>query len=243
MATYRHIVYDFLTNFKRGFDDADIRPQQVVWWIQVFANKLRTDSYDVNNTGSYISTYSSVTIQQDNKGRKYIDLPVQILDLMNERGIVYITYNEETCCCAGPAWAQVNFQPTKIGPTAQRLYGDEYEKPSPKNPYFYRVGDKVDGVDVNRVYFLGLECIVVTDVEIGLISALDPRDTCSLDDEVPLAPDLIEVLQKQLLQLGRFIYMVPEERINDGSDSSKATTAGAPPSMQQNNVQPEQPTE
>jgi hypothetical protein len=236
------VIFDFLTNFKQKFDDADIRPTQVLFWIQVFVNKLRTDSYEANNTGSYISTYSSVTVLRDNKDRPYFDLPVQILDLTNERGINYITYNEETCCCAGPPMSQVFFQPTKVS-ALNRLYGDEYEKPSTTNPYFYRIGDRHDGVSVNRVYLLGVECIVLKDVEIGILSALDPRDICSYDDEVPLAPDLIEVLQKSLLALGRFVMLVPDERVNDGSDSSKSTTAGAPVSNAPQNVEPQQPTE
>lgn len=232
MASYRIVAYDLLTSFKRVFDDADIRITQIIWWIQVVANRLRAEHYTLNNTGSFISTYSSVAVQVDNKGRPYIDLPVQILDLMNEKGVVYITYNEETCCCDGPPMAQVFFQPTKVS-MLNRLYGDEYEKPSPSNPYFYRIGHQMDGVDVNRLYLLGTECIVVTDVELAVISALDPSQVCSLDDEIPLSPELIGILQKEILQLGRFVMMVPSERVNDGDDDAKASTAGVPQPMAQ----------
>jgi hypothetical protein len=99
----------------------------------------------------------------------------------------------------------------------------------------------VDGVDVNRVYILGTECIVVTDVEIGILSALDPSQVCSLDDDIPLPAELIGVLQKEILQLGRFIMLVPSEREVDGDDSSKGTTAGVPTGGQQQVEQ--QPTE
>lgn len=242
MATYRYIAYDALTNLKVMFDDSDIRIPQIIWWIQVISNKLRSDDYQANNTGNYISTYSSVAVSVDSKGRPYFDLPVQILSMANERGIVYITYNEETCCCEGPAWAQVTFSDTTPA-KAKRLYMDEYEKPSPKNPYFYRIGDKIDGVSVNRVYLLGIECIKVTDVEIGIISELDPSQVCDLDDEIPLSPELVVVLQQELLKLGRFIKMVPEERVNDGSDTAKGTTVGVPGMAQAPQVEPQQPTE
>jgi len=242
MASYRVVAYDALTNLKVMFDDSDIRIPQIIWWIQVISNRLRSEDYQANNTGNYLSTYSSVTVSVDANDRQYIDLPTQILSLANERGIHYITYNEETCCCAGPAWAQVIFHDTTPA-KAKRLYMDEYEKPSTKNPYFYRIGDKVDGVSVNRVYFLGTECIKLTDVEICIISELDPSLVCDLDDEIPLSPELVVVLQQELLKLGRFIKMVPEERVNDGSDSSKATTAGVPPIAQAPQVESQQPTE
>lgn len=242
MSSYRTIAFDCLTNLKMMFDDSDIRIPQIVWWIQVIANRLRSDDYQANNTGNYLSTYSSVTVQTDANNRQYIDLPVQILSMANERGIHYITYNEETCCCAGPAWAQVTFHDTTPA-KAKRLYMDEYEKPSTKNPYFYRIGDKVDGVSVNRIYFLGTECIKLTDVEICLISELDPSQVCSLDDEIPLSPELVVVLQQELLKLGRFLRLLPSERINDGDDSSKGTTVGVPNMGQPSQVEPQSPTE
>lgn len=239
---FRTVVFDFLTNFKRSFDDADIRPVQVLFWAQVISNRLNTDRLEnPNETTPYISTYSSVPVATDVNGWKYIDLPVQILDISNDRGVHVLTYNEETCCCEGPIYAQRFFQPTKMS-EAHRLYGDPYEKPSPSNPYFYRVANKVDTVIVNRIYLLGLECIVVSDVKIALLEALDPRQTCSMDDEIPLPPDLIVELQRQMLALGRFVQMVPDERVNDGSDTNKATTAGVPPASMpvQETNQPEQ---
>jgi hypothetical protein len=79
---FRTVVFDFLTNFKRSFDDADIRPVQVLFWAQVISNRLNTDRLEnPNETTPYISTYSSVPVATDVNGWKYIDLPVQILDI------------------------------------------------------------------------------------------------------------------------------------------------------------------
>lgn len=220
MATYRYVGYDLLTSLNKAFDDADIRLNQVLYWIQVIANRIRADQAQLNKSGLYTSTFSSVPVLKDSKGRDYFDLPNQIMELPNEGGVEYITYNEETgCCCEGASFMQVFFQPTNVM-TAHRLYGDEYEKPTPSNPYFYRVGHKVDGEQVSRIYLVGVDCIDITDVEIGIKCALDPSNVCDLDDEIPLAPKQIEFLMREVLGLGRFVMMIPEERENDGADES-----------------------
>lgn len=218
MATYRYVVNDIRTSLNKAFDDADIRPSHILYWVQVIANRLRVDQVLQTNSGAFVSTFSSVTVQEDDKGRPYIDLPVDIMDLPNEGGIKYITYNYETgCCCTGPNFTQVFFQPTGVA-SAQRLYGDEYEKPSSQNPYFYRVADRVNGVDVNRIYLLGVDCIKVSDVEIAVLASLDPASVCDLDDKIPLPDERINELTMAVLQLGRFVMMMPKEMVNEGSD-------------------------
>ena len=218
--TYRYVVYDLQKNFNAAFDDANFTRNQILYWVQVVANRLRVQHNAITNSDLFTSTFSSVSVQVDNKGRKYIDLPVQVMDLPNNSGIVYITYNVETCKCSGPAFAQTWFQGTSIG-AVQHLYLDEYTKPSVKNPYFYRVGDKVDGVSVNRIYLLGLECIEIEDVEIAVKASLDPKKVCNLDDNIPLPDELIQELMMQVLQLGRFVMLMPSENVNDGEGNTE----------------------
>jgi hypothetical protein len=218
--TYRYVVYDLQKSFNAAFDDANFTRNQILYWVQVVANRLRVQHNAITNSDLFTSTFSSVAVQTDDKGRKYIDLPVQIMDLPNNSGIVYITYNVETCKCSGPTFAQVWFQGTGLG-AVQHLYLDEYTKPSVKNPYFYRVGDKVDGVSVNRIYLLGLECIEVEDVEIALKASLDPKKVCNLDDNIPLPDELVQELMMQVLQLGRFVMLMPSENVNDGQDGNE----------------------
>jgi hypothetical protein len=153
--TYRYLVYDLSKNFSQAFDDADFTLNQIMYWVMVVSNRLRTQHYLSTKSDLFVSTFSSVTVHTDSKGRKYIDLPSQVMDLPNNGGVIYITYNEQTCKCEGPAFAQVWFQPVNIG-SVQNLYGDEYTKPSSKNPYFYRVGHEVNGTGVNRLYLLGI---------------------------------------------------------------------------------------
>lgn len=234
MASYRYIAYDIQKSLKKNFDDADVLLPQIVYWIQVVANALRHRDYLETSSTSYLSTWSSIPVLADpSNGRPYIELPKNIMDFPFDEGIQYITYNYDTgCCCAGPNWAQVTFSPT-TPKDAWRLFQDEYEKPTSKNPYFYRV-TMVNGVSVNRVYFLGIDCVKISDVEIGLLTTLDATDVCDLDDDVPVPDEKIPDLIQQVLQLGRFVSFMPEERVNSGGDEAKATVNNVP------NINPEQ---
>ena len=218
--TYRYVVYDLDKSFNAAFDDADFTLNQILYWVMVVANRMRLQQTIATNTDLFTSTFSSIEVKTDSKGRKYIDLPVQIMDLPNNSGVIYITYNEETCKCEGPTFAQVFFQGVNLG-SVQHLYLDEYTKPDAKNPYFYRIGDHIDGVKVNRIYLLGLECVPVKDVEIAVKATLDPKNICSLDEDIPLPDEMIQELMMQVLQLGRFVMMMPQESINDGEDGSE----------------------
>lgn len=218
--TYRYVIHDLQKSFNAAFDDADFTLNQILYWVMVVANRMRLQQTMATNTDLFTSTFSSVEVKTDSKGRKYIDLPVQIMDLPNNSGIIYITYNEETCKCEGPTFAQVWFQGVNLG-SVQHLYLDEYTKPDAKNPYFYRIGDHIDGVKVNRIYLLGLECVPIKDVEIAVKATLDPKTLCSLDEDIPLPDELIQDLMMQVLQLGRFVMMMPQESTNDGEDTSE----------------------
>lgn len=233
--TYRFVAFDIQKSLKQTFDDADITLPQIVYWIQTVVNNMRALAYSAEQTDMFTSTYSPVSVLIDENGRKYIDLPTQILNLSNNGGVVYVTYNEETCCCNGPQFAQKWFNSVNIG-SVQNLYGDPFTKPSAKNPYYYRVGDKVNGVSVNRLYLLGIECVDVKDLEIAILSTVNPSTLCNLDDEVPLPDEMIIDLIKEVLSLGRFITMVPNENTNEGEDYARPITAQAP-APQVNNQQ------
>jgi hypothetical protein len=195
--TYRYVVYDIEKTLKKNFDYAYITLNQILYWVMGVANKIRLQHTLDTNTDMFTSTYCPVVIEEDEKGRKYIDIPASIMYLQNNAGVVSMSYNVDTNCCSGPAFAQTFFQAVNYG-EVQHIYLDEYEKPTAKNPYFYRVGDKVNGVDVNRLYLLGLECVDVVDLEIAVKKSL-----------------IMEVLE-----LGRFGMMIPEERVNVGDDES-----------------------
>lgn len=221
--TYRYVVYDLQKSFNAAFDDADFTFNQILYWVMVVANRMRLQQNSVTNSDLFTSTFSHVPVQTDANGMKYIDLPVQIMDLPNNAGIVTLTYNIDTCKCSGPTFAQVWFQPIGMG-AVQHLYLDEYTKPSSKNPYFYRIGHQVDGVGVNRLYLIGIECIDVLDVMIALKATLDPKSVCNLDDQMPFPDEMVQDLMMQVLQLGRFVMLMPNENLNDGQDDSELDT-------------------
>lgn len=215
MASYRFVANDILEDLKQKHDDFEISLIQVVYWIQIVANRLRYKRIEENRTGKYLSTYADVEIKFDNNfnpARKYIDLPAKVYDFPEEQAISYITYCfESEDCCDGPQFSLVNFMPT-TPERSMRLYFNEYEKPTSKNPYFYRVGE--------RLYFLGIECVNVECVEVGLFSSLDPGVICDLDQEISISDEQIVLLKYEVMNIGRFAMQIPKERINDGADST-----------------------
>jgi hypothetical protein len=218
--TYRYVVYDLQKSFNQAFDDADITFNQILYWVAVVANRIRVQHNAVTNSDLFTSTFYPVEVLTDDLGRQYIDLPTQIMDLPNNSGIVYITYNEETCKCAGPTFAQVWFQGTNVG-EVQHIYLDEYTKPKPSAPYFYRIAHRINDVSVNRIYLLGLECIDVESVEIAVKASIDPKKICNLDEEIPIPDERVQELINEVLKLGKFIMLLPSEMVNDGSDEGK----------------------
>lgn len=226
MATYRFVAYDIQKSLKKTFDDADITLPQIVYWIQVIANRIRFQTQVTSESDMFTSIFHEVPVQSDKQG-KYIDIPKQIMNLPNNGGIIYVSYNEETCCCNGPAFAQVVFNTVNIS-AIHSLYGDEYTHPSPSNPYYYRVGASMNNVAVNRLYFLGFECVEVKDVNLALLTVLDPSEVCDLDAEIPIPDERIHELMMEVLSLGKFITMVPSEVVNQGADDSEPITSRVP---------------
>lgn len=223
MASFRYVVYDLEKSLNATFDDADFTFTQILYWVSVVANRLRVQHNELTNSDLFTSTFYPITILTDDRGRKYIDLPVQIMDLPNNAGIVYLTYFiEDDNCCEGQAFAQVFFQAVNLG-SVQHLYLDEYTKPNAKNPYFYRIAHKVNELGVNRIYLLGLECVKVDAVEIAVKASIDPKTICDLDEEIPLPDERIQELINEVLKLGKFIMMIPSEMVNQGEDNSAIT--------------------
>ena len=217
--TYRYVVYDLQKSFSASFDDADFTFNQILYWVLTVANRIRVQQNAITNSDLFTSTFSSVPVLTDANGKKYIDLPTQIMDLQNNGAIVYITYNIESCKCDGPMFAQRWFQGVNLG-SVQHLYLDEYTKPSLDSPYYYRIGHQIDGVGVNRLYLLGIECAEILDVEIAIKSSLDPKLVCNLDDHISIPDELLQELMMQVLQLGRYVMIVPDEIVNDGQDGA-----------------------
>lgn len=220
MITYRALVNDIKITFGEVKTDSKVGSTQILFWVILAANRMRKDAGVKNDSGLYLSTYAPIPVLFDASlhNRKYIELPASIFDLPNEGSVKYITYFTDTNGCKGDAFAQVFFQPT----TAQKawlLYKGKYTKPTNKEPFFYRIG-KVNGIIANRLYLLGVENVSIKDVEIQLLTAIDPLIQVDIDEAIGLSDENISTLKYQVMALAKYSYMIPQERANTGSDEA-----------------------
>lgn len=208
-VTLRYILYDILRDLKQRYAAADISEYQVVYWILIHADRLRKLHIEKRDSGEYIAIFEP-SVLVDSNNRKYIAMPARVYDFNEDRGVAFISYDQRTLD-ALPGFANKVFGRTTPGKAARLGYREE-EKPSPTNPYFYRVGD--------NLFFLGVEDVAMTSVEVGVYSALNPTDT-SLDIDQPFdfPQDLVPQLKRQVLDLGMFLLNVPKDLKNDGIDT------------------------
>ena len=217
----RHIVDDIAVDLRQIFDDRKVRESQIAYWVIMVGDRLRSQHINKRSSGAFLHTFPEVPVQKvevpsDNlpRYRYYFDLPTCIYDFHNDQGIHYITYSVDAELPNElPPITNVKFGRTT--PARQTtLYMNPHTKPDVKNPYFYRSGEKI--------FLMGLECIDIETVEIGLFMTLPPITEIKLDEEFDFPDELLFVLNKQVLEMGRFALMVPQERVNDGDDDTNA---------------------
>ncbi len=220
-TTLRTVVDDLIKDFKQHFDDKQIQKTQIAHWIIMLGNRLLSQHIAKRDSGAFLSIYPNVPIEvaAENsapnivKGRKHIVLPTCIFDYDKDGGVEYISYymdTQEPNC--PPPFTRQTF--TRTTPSdVHRLYMTDYEKPDPKQPYWYRAG--------NIIYLLGIECVNPKAIEIGIYSTLKPitDPDIDLDMPFPFPEELLIQLTRQVIDLGRFVMVMPEDRINDGIDS------------------------
>ena len=224
--TLRNLVGSLQISLKKTFSNASINTAQISYWVQFFVNKYRSAKVQMESTGRYTSIYPNVPVYTDTtstinhiKGRKYLILPSNILDLPNDEGIVYISYNDFPGACE-PSFADVNFERT-TPKEAGVLYLDEYQRPSPRSPYFYLIRN-------NIAYLLGIDSITVNSLEVALITTFDPFVDCNFDDTMDLDDALVAEVYKSVLELGRFVMILPSDTTNTGKDNANATPKTMP---------------
>lgn len=243
--TLRHICYDLQTDFKQTTDDQELPLSKIAFYVLMVANRLRSQHSDKISSGAFVHTFPDVPIIKSTtssgdvvKGRPYIELPKGIYDFDKDKGIVYVGYNADNGPeCDGPRYAKVGFTRTEAGRKLERLYYTKYEIPTPKNPYWYRVG--------NIIYLLGIESTNIDKLEIGLRTTFDPITTIDIDAPFEFPEELLSVLKRQVLDLGRFVLMIPSERTNDGNSNPEGPMpsqklVSVNESYNQQNQQPQQ---
>jgi len=218
MATpLRHIIMDIKTDLKQVFDDKIITDAQIAYWCIIIGNRLLSQHIDKRESGAFLSTFivpveeSTVNINPNIvKHRKYITLPHSIFDFNMDGAIEYIAYYRDTTKPGCPPdFIRHTFMRT-MPSKAELLNYTKREKPAPDNSYFYRVHDKI--------YLLGIECVNVKDIEIGIYMTIDPVTKIDIDAPFDFPEELIPILKRNVLDLGRFSLMLPEERVNDGKN-------------------------
>ena len=216
----RTIVDDLIKDFKQQFDDKQLQKAQVAHWVIMIGNRLLSQHIGKRDSGAFLSIFPDVPIlvatqnsaPNQVKGRKHILLPTCIFDYDKDGGVEYIAYyREEKDGNGKPRFINQTF--TRTTPSdVQRLYMNDYEKPDSCNPYWYRAGE--------YIYLLGLECVNPKSLEIGIYSTLKPITDPTIDLDAPFnfPEELLIQLKRQVLDLGRFVMVIPQDRINDGAD-------------------------
>ena len=201
------VVHDISTMLKQQYDDKDITLTHVSYWCSVSANRLLSQHIEKRDSGAFLTRYPQITVSIDTTtGYKYFTLPASIFDFDKDDGIEYLSYDYTVDDCI-PPFTSVTFTRTSAA-ASKRLYWTEEERPTPSNPYFYRIKDKI--------YLLGVEDISINNVEGALYQTIDPYPTL-LSEDFEFPDELISVLQMHILSLGKFVLQVPTDITNDGS--------------------------
>lgn len=207
----RHIIDDIAVAIKQNSDDKIIQRSQIAYWILLIGNTLKAQHIQKRDSGAFITPYGNIPVLTDAlTGRKYFVLPKTIYDFNNDKAIDCIAYYSDGSPTCPPEFTRQTFSRTtkKI---SHRLYYSKYETPSPKNPFFYRLGSKI--------YLLGLEKVVVPFLEVDLYTALDPLTVIDIDQYFDFPDELTSILRLQVISLAKLSYLFPRERQNDGDDS------------------------
>ena len=217
--TYRYLIYDIAEIMKQQYANRKVNLNQILYWILIYANRLKSKQINDNKTSQYLHIFPNVSIIKATtsskdivSGQKYFELPSKVFDLKNDGGISYISYPSYIDTC-NPTYTSLTFSRTTRA-KAKWLYLNDDEKPSSSNPYFIPIGQKV--------YLLGLECIDIADLEVGLYTqiSIDDINNCDLDEEIDIAPEIISLVQRYVLDIGRFSLSMPKDILNDGTAST-----------------------
>jgi len=243
MATrLRFIADEIQLTIKQTFDDKTIPYAKVVYWIILVGNTLKGQHIAKRRSGMFLNIFDHLPVQMLTSAqasnpnaiasRKFMYLPASIFDFDLDRGIHYIAYNYSEDPVCSPDFTRQVF--TRTDPaSAANLYEDTYTVPSPKNPYFYRAGD--------YIYFLGIERVNIKEVEAGLYTTINPIDTIDIDKPFDFPDELLETLKTRVINMARYDYFFPSNNgANLGIDETMQKPTATPKVMSVNEQQQEQ---
>lgn len=210
MANILKVVVDEIRQtIKQTFDDKEVSRAQVAYWVIIVGNKLLGKHISNRDSGAYLVPYK-VSIQQESDGRKFIELPAIIFDFDRDGGVEYMSFYNPSPDCK-PEYRYRIFQRTTTT-QLQWLELSEKTKPSPKDPYFWRAGEKL--------ILEGVETTPVKQVEIGVYQMISPVDKIDLDAPFNFPDELLESLKRTVTDLARFSFLFPSDKQNDGKDTA-----------------------
>lgn len=208
----RHVIDDIAVTLKQVYDDKIIQRSQIAYWILLVGNTLKAQHIQKRDSGAFLTSFNPVPMEFDPlNGRKFFVLPETIYDFNNDRAIDCVAYVSDGAATCPPQFTRQTFTRT-TKKTAERLYYSRYENPSPENPFFYRINE--------RIYTLGIEKVDIKNLEVDLFTALDPLTKIDIDSYFEFPDELMGTLRTQVIALARYSYLFPQERANDGEDSN-----------------------
>lgn len=205
----RIIVDEIRTTIKQTFDDKEVSRAQVAFWVIVVGNRLLGKHIQNRDSGAFVNVYYPVPVL-GNDVRKYIELPAEIFDFDKDDGVDFLAYYDPDDDCL-PEYQKKLFH--RVTPSEiQWLMRDKSTKPSVRNPYFWREGD--------RINLVGIEKSAIKEVEIGIFQTIKSLTDINLDDPFPFPAELLEVLKRTVTDLARYSFLFPGDSKNDGSDTA-----------------------
>jgi hypothetical protein len=217
MPTYRTITDDLLITLKQHFDDREITFAQCLFWVLLAGNRLKMLHISKRESGAFMTTFVVDTqTDPDLNNRMYVTLPWQIFDMDLDAGVDYMAY-----FIPGEDRHLTRIQFWRTNPAQARSQsGDPDRAPSPRNPHFYREG--------YRLYLLGID-VDVTKIEVGLFLTLPDITDVDIDEEMPFPHELMLILQRNVLDIGRWMLAMPATKLNNtGSERNQPMLTSDP---------------
>jgi len=227
MVTYRFLQASIIKTLKENFDDASITPNQVLLWLQFYANRIKAQHIKKTDTsGAFVTIIENIAVEQDVLS-KFVTLPKTIFDLDWDGGVEALYYIPENC-----ANQPIPFSRVKMG-EAWRVYLSKLERPEPANPIFYRAHKKLR--------LLGVENVNIANLILGVYDTIDFfNDLKDLDAEVDIGEEHMDIVMRGVIELAQFGQLVKPDLANEGADVSAELNQPARGRQQQQSQQPNQ---
>lgn len=236
--TYRALIDDILKSSGEIVDDSFRNRMAVAQNVFAAINRLKYQRIqkDIRMTGDrgtsgFATTYASIPVQYEASlnDRAYFDVPGSVFNLQQNGGVSYICYARDGGCADNLVGKHFTLAtPSEI----DILNGSAFQKPRPAMPYYMAAAFN-DGEQTytNRIWLFGISPQVEA-VEAGLYLATGDLTNTDLDSEMNLPDDMVLLVKYQVLNLERWCFYVPQEKLrNEGRDTPVGANQGTPPQM------------